>query len=166
MTLEKIGEIYKEEAQIRGHDAATRKKHRLDMSQKLVDEFFDYIKLKKKELPSKSNSVGAINYALNQESGLRRFLSDGKIEIDNNIAERGMRCIAVGRKNWLFAGSDAGGERAANIYSLLQSAELNGINPLKYMTEVLRRIPDHSIQKLDELLPWNINIKVENLPKK
>lgn len=157
--LEKIGEIYAQEREVRGEPPKTRKNHRQEKSIILVDEFFNYIKLRKKELPSKSNSVKAINYALNQEAGLRAFLNDGKIEIDNNIAERGMRCIAVGRKNWLFAGSDSGGERAANMYSLLQTAELNGINPLEYMTDVLKRLPDHSIQKLDELLPWNFGVE-------
>jgi len=92
------------------------------------------------------------------ESGLSLFLEDGAVEIDNNIAERAMRPIAVGRKNWLFAGSDKGGESAANIFSLIQTAILNGVNPHAYLKKVLENIQDHNSQKLHELLPWNINL--------
>src|SRR5947208_16062195 len=84
------------------------------------------------------------------------FCEDGRVEMDNNAAERSLRAVALGRKNYLFAGSDAGGERAAAIYSLLGSAKLNGIDPEAYMTTVLRRIADHSINRIDELLPWNL----------
>ena len=76
--------------------------------------------------------------------------------MDNNAAERALRAVAVGRKNYLFAGSDAGGERAAAIYSLLGSAKLNGVDPEAYMTAVLRRIADHPINRIGELLPWNL----------
>lgn len=76
--------------------------------------------------------------------------------MDNNAAERALRTVAVGRKNYLFAGSDAGGERAAAIYSLLGSAKLNGIDPEAYMTTVLRRIADHPVNRTEELLPWNL----------
>ena len=84
------------------------------------------------------------------------FVNDGRVEMDNNAAERALRTVAVGRKNYLFAGSDAGGERAAAIYSLLGSAKLNGIDPERYMAEVLRRIADHPINRITELLPWNL----------
>ena len=84
------------------------------------------------------------------------FVDDGRVEMDNNAAERALRTVAVGRKNYLFAGSDAGGERAAAIYSLLGSAKLNGIDPEAYMAEVLRRIADHPINRIEELLPWNL----------
>ena len=84
------------------------------------------------------------------------FLDDGRVEMDNNAAERALRVVAVGRKNYLFAGSDAGGERAAAIYSLLGSAKLNGIDPEAYLTQVLRRITDHPINRIGELLPWNL----------
>ena len=84
------------------------------------------------------------------------FVDDGRVEMDNNAAERALRTVAVGRKNYLFAGSDAGGERAAAIYSLLGSAKLNSIDPEAYMTAVLLRIADHPINRIAELLPWNL----------
>ena len=84
------------------------------------------------------------------------FLEDGRAEMDNNAAERALRTVAIGRKNYLFAGSDAGGERAAAIYSLLGSAKLNGIDPEAYMTELLRRIADHPVNRIEELLPWRL----------
>ena len=87
---------------------------------------------------------------------LLRFCEDGRVEMDNNAAERALRAVALGRKNYLFAGSDAGGERAAAIYSLLGSAKLNGIDPEAYLSAVLRRIADHPINRIAELLPWNL----------
>lgn len=85
-----------------------------------------------------------------------RYCDDGLLEIDNNAAERSLRAVALGRKNYLFAGSDAGGERAAVIYSLLGSAKLNGLDPEAYLTSVLRCIADHPINRIGELLPWNL----------
>ena len=87
---------------------------------------------------------------------MTRYLDDGRIEIDNNAAERALRGVSLGRKNYLFMGSDAGGERAAAIYSLVETAKLNGIDPEAYLREVLTRIADHPINRIDELLPWNI----------
>ena len=86
---------------------------------------------------------------------MTRYARDGRIEIDNNAAERSIRGIALGRKNYLFAGSDAGGERAAAIYSLIETAKLNGLDPEAYLRNVLARIPDHKINRVAELLPWN-----------
>jgi len=85
-----------------------------------------------------------------------RYCDDGSIEIDNNAAERALRAVALGRKNYLFAGSDAGGERAAAMYTLIGSAKLNGIDPEAYLSEALRRIADHPINRIEELLPWNL----------
>jgi hypothetical protein len=100
----------------------------------------------------------AIRYAISRWEALERYSHDGRIEIDNNAAERTLRCVALGRKNFLFAGSDAGGERAAAIYSLLGTAKLNGHNPEAFLREVLARIADHPINRISELLPWNLNI--------
>ena len=109
-------------------------------------------------LPTKSTTAQAISYALNNEAALLRFLNDGKIEIDNNAAERAMRPIAVGRKNWMFAGSDNGGHTAAGIYSLIETAKMNNINPFLYLQKVLNTIQDHNSNRLADLLPWNITL--------
>lgn len=95
--------------------------------------------------------------ALNNEMAMRQFIEDGNVEIDNNAAERALRFIAIGRKNWMFAGADAGGKMAANTYSLIETAKLNNVNPKKYLEYVLKHIQDHNSQKLEELLLWNVN---------
>jgi hypothetical protein len=115
-----------------------------------------WLKATMSKLSKKSELAKAIFYALERWSALTRFIDDGRIEMDNNAAERALRAVAVGRKNYLFAGSDAGGERAAAIYSLLGTAKLNGVDPEAYMVEVLRRIADHPINRIAELLPWNL----------
>ena len=89
---------------------------------------------------------------------LLRDCADGHLEIDNNAAERALRCVALGRKNFLFAGSNAGGERAAAMYSLIGTAKLNGIDPEAYLCNVLARIANHPINRIEELLPWNIEL--------
>jgi transposase len=98
----------------------------------------------------------AVRYALGRWETLLRFVDDGPIEIDNNAAERALRTVALGRKNYLFAGSDAGGERATAIYSLIGTAKLNGIDPEAYLRDVLARIADHPVNRIDDLLPWNL----------
>ncbi len=85
-----------------------------------------------------------------------RYLDDGRIEIDNLIAERALRLVALGRRNWLFAGSDHGGQRAAVLYSLIQTAKMNGLDPEAYLCHVLSRIATHPISRIEELLPWNV----------
>lgn len=154
--LEQIGRIYGIEEEIRGLPAEQRKEERNGRSRVLVEKLFRGLKKAYDELPKKSSTAKAIAYALNNEKALRRFLDNGQIEIDNNIAERAMRSIAVGRKNWLFAGSDNGGDTAATIYSIIETAKLNGINPWKYLRAVLEVIQDHKASKISELLPWNI----------
>ena len=93
---------------------------------------------------------------------MTRYSTDGAVEIDNNAAERALRAVALGRKNFLFAGSNAGGERAAAIYSLIGTAKLNGIDPEAYLAEVLARIADHPINRIEELLPWNVTLSTAN----
>ena len=105
---------------------------------------------------SKSPLGVAINYTLTRWTQLTRYRDDGRIEIDNNTAERSIRPIVLGRRNYLFAGSDAGGQRAANIYSLIGSAMLNQMDPYLYLRHVLERIAEHPINRIAELLPWNV----------
>tara|TARA_B110000503_G_C7149263_1_gene414393 strand:- start:376 stop:1971 length:1596 start_codon:yes stop_codon:yes gene_type:complete len=157
-SLENIGQIYKIEETVSGLDPGKRYEMRQNQSKDLVDKLFKNWKKWQKELPNKSATSLAINYALNNEAALKRFLNDGKIEIDNNIAERAMRSIALGRKNWLFAGSDSGGETAASIFTITETAKLNGINPQVYLKHILAKIQDHNSKKVEELLPWNLKL--------
>ncbi len=110
---------------------------------------------RRRELSAKSELASAMRYALGRWRALIRYLDDGTLEIDNNAAERALRGVALGRKNYLFAGSDVGGERAAAIYSLIETAKLNGLDPEAYLRDVLARIADHPINRIAELLPWN-----------
>ena len=109
----------------------------------------------------KSALARAILYSHRRWAALTRYASDGRIEIDNNAAEREIRAVALGRKNWLHAGSDAGGERAAAMYSLIGSAKLNGMDPQAYLRHVLERIAEHPVNRVDELLPWNVAGQIE-----
>lgn len=111
----------------------------------------------------KSELAVSIRYALTRWLALTRFMDDGRVEIDNNSAERALRCVALGRKNFLFAGSDAGGERAAAIYSLIGTAKLNGLHPEAYLRYVITHISEHRITKVAELLPWNVAAKLPRL---
>ena len=108
-------------------------------------------------IPGKSTLASAIRYSLNRWEALTLVLRDGRACLDNNAAERTMRPITLGRKNWLFAGSDAGGNRAAAIYTLTETAKLNGLDPRDYLRQVLERIADHPVKRLHELLPWNLS---------
>ena len=109
-----------------------------------------------KQLSQKSALAEAIRYALARWAALTRYTTDGHIEIDNNAAERALRTVALGRKNFLFAGSDAGGERAAAIYSLIGTAKLNGLDPEAYLRHVISRIAEHPVNRVAELLPWKV----------
>ena len=111
------------------------------------------------KLSRKSDTALAVRYAMGRWEALVRYVDDGRIEIDNNAAERALRVVALGRKNYLFAGSDAGGERAAAIYSLIGTAKLNDIDPEAYLREVLTRIADHPVNRIDDLLPWNAGLR-------
>ena len=154
--LEQIGKIYKIEEEVRGLKPEERQKRREMDSKELVEELFINFKKVLSKLAQKGSTAFAIKYALNNEIALKRFLEDGRIEIDNNAAERALRAIAIGRKNWLFAGSDNGGEAAANIYTVIETAKMNGLNPEVYLKKILSEIQDYNSQKVADLLPWNI----------
>lgn len=113
-------------------------------------------------LSRKSDAALAIRYARSSWRALSRYINDGCIEIDNSEAERALRTVALGRKNYHFAGSDAGGERTAAIYSLLGTAKLNGLDPELYLPLVLEHIADHPMNWLQELLPWNLATSLPN----
>jgi hypothetical protein len=109
------------------------------------------------KISGKSELAGAIRYARIRWESLIRYTRDGHLEISNNAAERAIRPLALGRKNWLFAGSDEGGRTAAAIYSLIESAKLNGLDPRAYLGDILGRIADHPVNKVGALLPWKLN---------
>jgi transposase len=154
--MDRIGALYGIEEEIRGRRPDERRAVRQERTRPLLDAMKPWLAQTLGTLSQKSEAAKAIRYVLTRWVSLTRFCDDGRIEIDNNAAERALRCVALGRKNYLFAGSDAGGERAAAIYSLLGSAKLNGYNPEAFIREVLERIADHPINRIHELLPWNL----------
>jgi hypothetical protein len=108
-------------------------------------------------ISGKSSLAGAIRYATSRWAALTRFVDDGRLEMTNNAAERAIRPLALGRKNYLFAGSGAGGRRAAILYTLVETAKMNDVDPEAWLADVIARIADHPINRLDELLPWKWN---------
>ena len=129
---------------------------RTERARPLLEDLQRWFKECLTKLSRKSDVTVAIHYALGLWTPLLRYCNDGRLEIDNNAAERALRAVALGRKNYLFAGSDVGGERAAAMYTLIGSAKLNGIDPEAYLSHVLARIADHPIHQIEELLPWNL----------
>ena len=154
--LEQIGELYSIEAAIRGRPPDERLRVRQEKSRPLLAIIETVMREKLATLWPKAPLVEAINYSLNRWDALTLFCDDGRAEISNVLAENALRCVSLGRKNFLFAGSDSGGERAAAMYGLIGSCKLNGINPRTYMEYVLTHIADYKINRIDELLPWNV----------
>ncbi|MDB5772801.1 MAG: transposase family protein [Burkholderia sp.] len=154
--LRRIGQLYAIESEIRTKPPDVRLAIRQTQARPLLDDFHAWLLRSLAPLSAKSVAAGAINYALNRWEALLTYAGDGMVEIDNNAAERALRAVALGRKNYLFAGSDSGGERAAAIYSLTESAKLNGLNPEAYLRHVLTHIADHPVNQVDDFLPWNV----------
>lgn len=154
--IERIAALYAIEKEIRGHAADERREVRHAQARPLLDSLKQWLEETLGKLSRKSDTALAVRYALSRWEALLRYVDDGRIEIDNNAAERSLRTVALGRKNYLFAGSDAGGERAAAIYSLIGTAKLNGLDPEAYLRDLLSRIADHPINRIEELLPWNV----------
>jgi transposase len=162
--IERIAALYALEAEIRGSTPEVRRTIRQVRARPLLDSMNAWLEATLAKLSRKSATAAAIRYALSRWPALTRYADDGQLEIDNNTAERALRVVALGRKNYLFAGSNAGGERAAAIYSLLGSAKLNGLDPELYLHHVLDRIADHPISKINDLLPWNVTLADQTIP--
>lgn len=156
--LERIGKLYAIEADIRGQTAAHRLAIRQEQSFPLLQALKSWVEEKLKTLSSHSDTRKAFNYLMNHWSALNLFCSNGLIEIDNNIAENALRVVSLGRKNYLFMGSDRGGGYAANLYTIIGTCKLNGIDPEGYLRQVLTVIADYPINRIKELLPWNIKL--------
>jgi transposase len=161
--LERIGRLYKIEEEIRGRPPDERQVVRKARAGPELKALLEWLQKTATTVSKKSELGKAIRYALSNWVALTRYCEDGRLETDNNAAERALRAVALGRKNWLFAGSDEGGERAAAIYTLIGTAKLNGIDPEAYLRYILERIAEHPINKIDELLPWSVATRMPEL---
>jgi transposase len=153
--VRRIDVLFEIERSINGKSAEERLAVRRTLSQPLVDDLHAYMRAQLARLARGHDLVKAINYMLKRWAAFTLFLEDGRACLSNNAAERGLRGIALGRKSWLFCGSDRGGERAAAMYSLIVTAKMNGVDPQAWLADVLSRIATHPAHRLDELLPWN-----------
>ncbi len=153
--IKRIAELYSVEKQARGQPPEDRVILRQSYAKPVFDDLEAWLRKQLPKLPGKSPLAEAIRYALDRLPKARPYLDNGFLEIDNNSAERSMRPIGLGRKNYLFMGSEAGGKSAAIAYTLIETAKLNGVDPQAWLTDVMARISDHKITRLDELLPWH-----------
>lgn len=159
-SVQRIGELYAIEREIRGSAPDERRRQRQQRAMPLLESLHAWLLSKLAQLSRTSELAKAIRYAIKPAHwpALTYYCTDGQVEIDNNAAERSLRTVALGRKSFLFAGSDVGGERAAAMYSLIGSCKLNKIDPESYLRYVFEHIADHPINRIDELLPWNVNL--------
>ena len=153
--LDRIGALFDIERPIAGSPPDIRRAVRQRTARPKIDALAIWLDEQLQKIPGKSDLAGAIRYARSRWVALTRYLDDGRLEISNNAAENQIRPAAVGRKNWLFCGSDVGGECAAAFYTLVRTARLNGVEPEAWLTDVIARIGSHPINRLAELLPWN-----------
>lgn len=151
--LTRIGALYDIEERIRGMTTDERCALRKQHARPILDDLKTWIRETLPTIPQKHKLAETMRYALSRWEALSVYIDDGRVEIDNNIAERAIRPIGIGRKNWLFAGSDKGGERIANVLTIIETAKMQGHNPEVYLTDILKRIKDHPKDRLEELLP-------------
>ncbi len=148
-------QLYRVEETIKGAAPDHRRRERQQRSKPIAEALAVWADATARRLSRKSELAGAFRYMRARWAALVRGFDDGRLALDNNPAERALRCVAIGRKNYLFAGSDAGGRRAAAMYSMIESAKLNGLNPQLYIADLLTRIADHPARHIVQLLPWN-----------
>ncbi len=153
--VERIDVLFAIEREINGAPPHERKRVRNERSRPLVAALETWLREQRRKLSARNEIAKAIQYSLNRWTALTRFLDEGRLCISNNAAERALRGIAIGRHNWTFAGSDEGGRRAAAIYTLIETAKLNDVDPQAWLTDILARLQDHPAKRIDELLPWN-----------
>jgi transposase len=153
--VRRIDALFEIERSINGKGANERLAVRRDKSRPLVEELELYLRAQLDRLSRGHDLAKAINYILKRPAAFRLFLEDGRVCLSNNAAERGLRGVALGRRAWLFCGSDRGGQRAATMYGLIVTAKMNDVDPQAWLTDVLSRIAAHPMHRLDELLPWN-----------
>ncbi len=157
--LERIAALFAIEKTISGQNPDDRRAVRQEQSLPLLAELKAFFDQALTRISGKSSLAQAMRYSLSRWDALTRYTTDGHLEMTNNAAERAIRPLALGRKNWLFAGSDTGGDRAAMMYSIIQTAKLNGLDPEAYLGDIVGRIGDHPINRINELLPWNWSVK-------
>jgi transposase len=153
--LERIAALFAIDSSVRGRPPEQRAAVRTEHAQPLLAQLKTFLETSLNQVSGKSALAKAIRYALSRWNGLSRYISNGRLEMSNNAAERAMKPPVLGRKNYLFCGSDAGGQRAACIYTIIESCKMNGVEPQAYLTDILTRIADHPIQKINDLLPWH-----------
>ena len=153
--LDRIGDLYDIERQIRGQSRDVRRAVRQEETRPKVCAFKAWAEAQLTRIPGKSDLAKAFRYGLNRWDAFTLFLDDGRVAIDNNAAERAIKPVVIGRKNFLFAGSDAGGETLASAMTIIETAKFNGLDPQAYLADIFARIHDHRINRIDELLPWN-----------
>jgi transposase len=153
--LDRIAALYAMEAKIKAKPPDERRQYRQQQTEPLIADLKLWLEATLSKISGKSELAKAMRYTQSRWPALCCYLNDGRVEIDNNAAERSIRGIALGRKNYLFAGSDTGGIRAAAIYSLIETCKLNAIDPEAYLRDILGRIVEHKINRITELLPWS-----------
>ena len=153
--MKRIDALFDVEREINGLSADERLAVRKERSVPLSADLQAWMREERARMSRHGPVAKAMDYMLNRWDGFARFLEDGRICLTNNAAERALRGIALGRKSWLFAGSDRGGQRAAFMYSLIVTAKMNDIDPQAWLADVLARIASHPVRRLDDFLPWN-----------